>query len=69
MGKVNREAPGSSLLSPGTCPSRCVIRTHESSLALIASKDPEDAQKLILSFLLSRQFRQRQLSREASKRS
>lgn len=49
VGEVNQVAQGSSLLSLGTCPSRRVIRMHESSLALIASKDPRDAQKLIFS--------------------
>lgn len=49
MNEVNQDASAPSLLSLGTCPSQHVIRMHESSLVLIASKDPEDAQKLISS--------------------
>lgn len=49
MGKVSQEAPAPSLLRLGTCLSGDVIRMHESSLTLIACKEPEDAQKLILS--------------------
>lgn len=48
--------PRSSLPSFAMCPSRHVIRTHESSLALIASKDPEERTEINFesSFLLSR---------------